>query len=127
HLSRSNALNSAARQVSNASSLARQYAITHRVSTELRITNSWDGVTVLTNGVQIDKWNFFPPGVIVDSNLTLDTTILFKPTGGTTNLTEARIVIREGSYAGNAMFGTNSNVATVTVNQVLGRVTVYQQ
>src|SRR5437867_4148756 len=84
HLSRSSGLQSAVRQVSNSAGLARQFAITHRVQTELRIqSNTWDAVTVLTNNYPIDKWNYFPPGVTVEP-ATSATNVIFKPTGGTT-------------------------------------------
>src|SRR5437016_12609708 len=65
-LSKSSGLQSAIRQVSNSTSLARQFAITHRVQTQLVLSNTLDAVSVFTNpgpnAVQIAKWEFFPPG-----------------------------------------------------------------
>jgi len=139
-LSRSTALPGALRQIYNEASLARQYAITHRVQTELRITNSLDAVSIFTNvgpnEAQLDKWNYLPVGTIVYFPPTsvspsppvglVTNNVVFTPTGGTTNLNEMTICVREGSFDTNTStyFGTNSNFGTVTINNLLGRIKI---
>lgn len=131
NLSRSAALPGALRQISNEAGLARQYAITHRVQTELKITNIWTAVTVLTNGFPVDKWNYLPAGTIVYFPLppasppaNLVTNVFFSPTGGTTYGNEVTICAREGSFENGNYFGTNSNVGTITINSLLGRIAI---
>ena len=135
NLSRSAALPGALRQISNEASLARQYAITHRVQTELRITNSFDAVSVFTNvgpnEAQLDKWNYLPAGTIVYFPTALPTPIglvtnnvVFTPTGGTTNLNEVSILVREGSFENGVYFGINSNFGTISINNLLGRIKI---
>jgi Tfp pilus assembly protein FimT len=129
NLSRSVALPGALRQISNEASLARQYAITHRVQTELRITNSWNAVTVFTNvgpnAVQLDKWNYLPAGTFVDTTFpNAVSSVIFTPTGGTTNLNEVTICAREGSFENNTIFGTNANCGTISINNLLGRIKI---
>ncbi|MGD0059347.1 MAG: GspH/FimT family pseudopilin [Verrucomicrobiia bacterium] len=132
HLSRSLALPGALRQIYNEASLARQYAITHRVQTELRITNSFDAVSIFTNvgphEAQLDKWNYLPAGTFVDTSSVMS--VVFTPTGGTTNLNEVTICAREGSLETNivnntfTIYGVNSNTGTVTINNLLGRIKI---
>lgn len=129
HLSRSTALPGALRQISNEAGLARQYAITHRVQTELKITNTCIAVSVLTNGFPVDKWNYLPAGTVVffdPTNPNLATNAFFTPTGGTTYGNEMTICVREGSFDTNTStyFGTNSNFGTVTINNLLGRIKI---
>jgi len=78
-LTRSGSMQSGVRTVVNSANLARQYAITHRTPAEVRFTNSWNGVTVVANGTQIDKWNYLPVGVIIDSNALTSTSLTFRP------------------------------------------------
>lgn len=136
NLGRTAALPGALRQIANEASLARQYAITHRVQTELRFTNSLDAVTIFTNvgpnEVQLDKWNYLPVGTIVyfPPNTVpipiglVTNSVVFTPTGGTTNLNEVTICVREGSFDTNSAtyFGISSNVGTVSINNLLGRI-----
>jgi prepilin-type N-terminal cleavage/methylation domain-containing protein len=131
NLNRSAALPGALRQIANEASLARQYAITHRVQTELKITNTCDAVSVLTNGSPVDKWNYLPVGTVVffDPAIpNLVTNVFFTPTGGTTKLNEVTICVREGSseiVAGtNFYFGISSNVGTISINNLLGRILI---
>ena len=137
NLSRSAALPGALRQVYNEASLARQYAIAHRVQTELRITNSFDAVSIFTNvgpnEAQLDKWNYLPAGTIVFlppfsglPSFNVVTNLVFTPTGGTTNINEVSILVREGSFDTNtsAYFGTNSNFGTISINNLLGRIKI---
>ena len=130
HLSRAGGLNSAVRQVSNSAALARQYAITHRTQVELRITNTWDAVSVYTNvgptAAQLDKWNYFPPGIIVDPGASTNS-VIFTPTGGTTADREMRIVVREGSIVPGTpttLFGVTSNRAVIAINHILGKISI---
>jgi prepilin-type N-terminal cleavage/methylation domain-containing protein len=119
-LTRSAGLQGGVRQIGNAAALTRQFAITHRTVAELRIMQT--GFSVFTNNVPVDKWNNLPIGVVVD-NGGVTTSILFKPTGGLVAKIDQYIVVREGvtnSFA--ALVATNSNMSTVTVNAVLGRV-----
>ncbi len=134
-LSRSLALPGALRQIYNEASLARQYAITHRVQTELRITNSFDAVSIFTNvgpnEAQLDKWNYLPVGTIVfldPTSANSVTNVVFTPTGGTTNLNEVTVCAREGSFDTNTStyFGINSNTGTVTINNLLGRIKIFR-
>jgi prepilin-type N-terminal cleavage/methylation domain-containing protein len=136
NLSRSTALPGAIRLVANEASLARQYAITHRVNAELRVANSWDAISVFiyTNvsssplpvPVQIDKWNYLPAGTIVYSNSVRS--LFFTPTGGTTSNSEVTLCVREGSFDTNFAFplyyGINSNCGTVTINNLVGRIAI---
>jgi prepilin-type N-terminal cleavage/methylation domain-containing protein len=129
NLSRSTALPGALRQIANEASLARQYAITHRVQAELKITNTYIAVSVLTNGFPVDKWNYLPVGTVVffdSSNPNLVTNVVFTPTGGTTNLNEVSIWVREGSFDTNTgmYFGINSNTGTISINNLLGRIKI---
>jgi prepilin-type N-terminal cleavage/methylation domain-containing protein len=135
NLSRSAALPGALRQIANEASMARQYAITHRVQTELRITNTLNAVSIFTNvgpnEVQLDKWNYLPVGTIVYFPPTVPlpiglvtNSVVFTPTGGTTNLNEVTICVREGSFENNNYFGINSNVGTVSINNLLGRILI---
>ena len=131
NLSRSAALPGALRQVYNEASLARQYAITHRVQTELIVSNSLSAVTVsnLSAGVLLDKWNYLPVGTIVYFDPTVFNTVcvtnlVFTPTGGTTNLNEVSICVREGSFENNVYFGINSNMGTITINNLMGRIAI---
>ena len=118
-LTRSAGLQGGVRQIGNAAALTRQFAITHRTVAELRIMQT--GFSVFTNNVPVDKWNNLPIGVVVDNGGF--TSILFKPTGGLVAKSDQYIVVREGvtnSFA--ALVATNSNMSTVTVSAVLGRV-----
>ena len=131
NLSRSTALPGALRQIANEASLARQYAITHRVQTEVRVSSNFTAVTVFTNvgphEVQLDKWNYLPMGTIVfldPNSANSATNVVFTPTGGTTNLNEVTICAREGSFENGNYFGINSNTGTVTINNLLGRIKV---
>jgi prepilin-type N-terminal cleavage/methylation domain-containing protein len=133
NLSRSAALPGALRQVANEVSLARQYAITHRVQTELMVNTNLAAVSIsnLTAGVQIDKWNYLPMGTIVfldPNSVSCVSTVVFTQTGATTNLNGVTICVREGSYETvgltNAYFGINSNVGTISINNLLGRILV---
>ena len=120
------------RQVANEASLARQYAITHRVQTEVRIANTWTAVSVFTNvgpnEAQIDKWNYLPGGTVVYytniPSANLVTNVVFTPTGATTNLNQVTFCVREGSFEDGAYFGINSNVGTISINNLLGRILV---
>ncbi len=131
NLSRSAALPGALREIANEAELARQYAITHRVQTELIVSNNFNAVTVsnLSAGVLLDKWNFLPAGTIVYFDPTVlntvcVTNVVFTPTGGTTNLNEVTICAREGSFENNVYFGINSNAGTITINNLLGRIVI---
>jgi len=132
NMTRSAALPGALRQVADEASLAREFAITHRVQAELKITNTWIAVTVLTNGYPVDKWNYLPRGAVVyfppptaplpPANLV--TNVFFTPTGATTNLNEVTLCVREGSFENGNYFGTNSNVGTISINNLLGRIQI---
>jgi prepilin-type N-terminal cleavage/methylation domain-containing protein len=127
-LTRSTGLQGGLRQISNLASLARQFAITHRVQTELRVTNTYNAVAVFTNGpggsVQIDKWDALPIGVIVDPVSPLS--IKFKSTGGTVGGGNGTIVVREGVYdiASSQAVSTNGNLGTINIDGMIGRITV---
>jgi len=122
-LTRAAGLQGGVRQIANAAALTRQFAITHRMVAELRITQAGFGVfTNGTPGAPVDKWTNLPIGVVVD-NFGL-TSILFKPTGGILANSDQYIVVREGATNNVAtLVATNSNMTTVTVSAVLGRVT----
>jgi len=128
HLGRSTALPGALRQIANEASLARQFAITHRVPTELRVTNAQIAVSVFTNGFQVDKWNYLPNGTFVDTSSV--NSVVFTPTGGTAYPNDVFICAREGTLeiniANNStnIFGTNSNAGTITINNLLGRIAI---
>lgn len=128
-LTRSTGLQGGLRQVSNLASLARQFAITHRVQTTLVVTNTYNAVAVFTNWpgapVQIDKWSLLPIGVIIDPN-SPTASVTFKPTGGTVASGGGTIVVREGVYdtATSKAVATNANVGTVVIDSLLGRITV---
>lgn len=133
NLSRSTALPGALRQVYNEASLARQYAITHRVQTELMVNSTFTAVTVtnLTTGGPLDKWNYLPMGTIIylppsfgSPSFNVVTNVVFTPTGGTTNLNEVTICAREGSFENGNYFGTNSNCGTISINNLLGRIEI---
>lgn len=128
-LTRSTGLQGGLRQVSNMASLARQFAITHRVRTTIKVeTNTFTAIAAFTNGIpndiQIGKWEYLPIGVIIDTNSALGVT--FKPTGGTTDNANKAIIVREGIYDTNSltMLATNSNLGTITIDGLLGRVSV---
>jgi prepilin-type N-terminal cleavage/methylation domain-containing protein len=128
HLSRSTALPGALRQIANEASLARQYAITHRVQAELRITNTQIAVSVFTNGFPVDKWNYLPAGTFVDTSSV--SSVSFTPTGGTTYGNEVSICAREGTLETNianntfTIYGVNSNMGTISINNLLGRIKI---
>jgi Tfp pilus assembly protein FimT len=122
-LSKSTGVQAGVRQFANSLDLARQYAITHRMQAELRVTNTWNAFTIMTNNFPLDKWNYLPVGVVIDSGLSA-TNVVFGPTGGTTAGSNVVFVIREGTYVAGTLVGISSNFATITVNPILGRATV---
>jgi prepilin-type N-terminal cleavage/methylation domain-containing protein len=122
-LTRSTGLQGGLRQVSNTANLARQFAVTHRIRTELRVTNTYNAICVFTNNWPVDKWNLLPVGIAIDPAST-GTTITFKPTG---EAEDKFIIVREGIYDTNPpphMVATNSNVGTVSVSALLGKVRI---
>ena len=136
-LGRSAALPGALRQIDNELSLARQFAITHRVQTEMRFTNSLNAVSIFTNvgpnEIQVDKWNYLPLGTIayfppsaVPPVTVVTNLVVFTPTGGTTNVNGVSICVREGSFDTNGYtyFGINSNCGTVSIDNLLGRISI---
>ena len=104
------------------------------MQTELRVTNSFDAVSIFTNvgphEAQLDKWNYLPAGTIVyfptavPAPVGLVTNVVFTPTGGTTNLNEVSLCAREGSFENGVYFGINSNFGTISVNNQLGRIKI---
>jgi Tfp pilus assembly protein FimT len=121
--SRAAGLQGAVREVSNTLQLARQFAITHRVRTEVTVTNTYNAICVRTNNWPVDKWKFLPAGAAF-SNVPVN--ITFKPTGDLTAPNDQKIYIYEGVYDTNLnkLVATTKNAATVTVSSVLGKVTV---
>jgi len=138
NLSRSTALPGAIRQVANEASLARQYAITHRVQAAVLVNTNMTAVTVSTNGVLLDKWNYLPAGTIVYFNPPFPpflsgavgtNLVAFTPTGGTTYQNEIGICVREGAYENigggtNTYYGITSNSGTIMINNLLGRIAI---
>ena len=126
-LTRAAGLQGGVRQIANAAALTRQFAITHRMVAELRITQAGFGVfTNGTPGAPVDKWNNLPVGVVVDPTNSSTMSITFKPTGGILANSDQHVVVREGStnYVSGVLtlVATNSNVSTITFNAILGRV-----
>lgn len=123
-MNRATALQGAIREVSNTLQLARQFAITHRTKTEVRVDDTtWNAISVFTNtNYQIDKWKRLPVGVVFAQSSA--TSVIFKPTGDAS--ASATFVVREGLYDTNttSWVGLNTNIKTVEVSQVLGRVTI---
>jgi hypothetical protein len=113
------------RQISNAAQLARQLAITHRTPAVLQLTQT--GFSVTTNGIQVDKTNNLPVGVVIDVANSSTMTFTFKPTGVLVGNSDQHVVVREGStnYVSGVLtlVATNSNVSTITFSAILGRVT----
>lgn len=124
NLTRSTGLKGATRQLSNTLHLARQYAITHRVRTDVKVGSAWNSIAVYTNGAPLDKSIFFPNGVVCYGTNT-PPAVTFKPTGDAA--AQTAFVIREGIYDTNGVgtwIGMNSNITTVTVYPVLGRIKI---
>jgi len=123
-LTRAAGLQGGVRQVMNAAQLARQFAITHRTPTELRIKAT--SFSVFTNSTyQVEKWTYLPVGVVVQLPFPpTPLSITFKPTGSLGNVPDQFIVVREGTTnaISVSLVATNSNISTVTVNAVLGRI-----
>ncbi len=126
NMSRATALQGAAREVSNALQLARQFAITHRTKTEVHIdTTTYNAIFVATNNYPIDKKRYLPVGAIIGPGS--DTPIIFKPTGDLVSAAVQRIIVREGIYNTNGTptwVGLNSNLVTIAVNPLLGKITI---
>ncbi len=125
NMSRATALQGALRDASNTLQLARQFAITHRMQTEVVVTNTYNAICVMTNNWPVDKWKPMPVGVTIDKNSTA-VRIAFRPTGDLTPANDKKIVIREGTYDPNSSsyVATNKNVGTITVSALLGKVTI---
>ncbi|HXI84779.1 MAG TPA: prepilin-type N-terminal cleavage/methylation domain-containing protein [Verrucomicrobiae bacterium] len=120
-LTRSAGVQGGTRQVSNTAQLARQFAITHRTQTELRMSRG--AVAVFANNIQVDKWNNLPAGVLIDPNSA--GSIVFKPNGSLVSPVDQIIIVREGvTNTAVSIVGTNSNISTVMVSSVLGRVAI---
>jgi prepilin-type N-terminal cleavage/methylation domain-containing protein len=124
-LTRAAGLQGGVRQIMNAAQLTRQFAITHRTPAELRIQTT--SFSVFTNSIQIDKWTFLPVGVVVDfskSSASVNS-IVFMPTGALSpNASDQFIAVREGTTNNATLVALNSNMSTVTVNAILGRISV---
>jgi prepilin-type N-terminal cleavage/methylation domain-containing protein len=127
-------LSTSLRQLANHASLARQYAITHRTKTELRIAPDFTAFGVFTNGAPVGKWEYLPKGVVVSryadppgNTFRSDLHLVFTPTGAITSQYEGVIHVVEGHYDATTnvltFHGTN-NYGDVRVNQMIGKVKI---
>ena len=121
-LTRSAGVQGGVRQFSNTAELARQFAITHRIQTEVRTTTNAVGVFI--NGTQVGKWDNLPGGVIIIPVAPAPLNFFFKPTGGLVSAVDLTFVVREGVTNGTSLVGLNSNVSTIVISSILGRVAI---